>query len=108
MIKIADPVRRWTRQLGELRAQVAKNGRAAGAELMENALTLCDSLLRDLAGIHLECDKLRGEVRRCSAAWDHLFEMMPSPCLLTDGAGEIVNANRAAGTVLNLSAKALK
>jgi PAS domain-containing protein len=108
MIKIADPVRRWTRQLGELRVQAVKSGRAAGAELVENALTLCDSLLRDLAGLHLECDNLRAEVRTRAAAWDHLFEVMPAACVLTDSAGEILNANRPAGTLLNLSAKALK
>ena len=108
MIKIADPVRRWTRQLGDLRLHAAKNGRAAGAELIEEALGICDALLRDFAGLHLECDKLRGELRASYAAWDHLFEAMPAACVLTDDAGAIVEANRAAGAVLNLSPRALK
>jgi nitrogen-specific signal transduction histidine kinase len=34
--------------------------------------------------------------------------VMPSACILTDGTGTIVTANRAAGSVLNLSAKHLQ
>jgi len=109
MIKVADPIRRWTRQLAELRAQAVKGPRAeAAAELIANALAACDSLLRDLAGTHLECDRLRAEVRTRAAAWDHLFDVMPAACVLTDNAGAILNANRPAGMLLNLSAKALK
>ena len=106
-----DPVSHWTRQLGHLRAQALKRARIGPppcGDITDTALEACDGLLRDLAGARLECDRLRAEIRTSDAAWEHLFDMLPSACLLTDSAGSIRNANRAAGVLLNLSAKRLK
>jgi PAS domain-containing protein len=109
MTNTTDPVLHWTRQLAFLRAQAAKGSRIAPCgDLTESVFATCDSLLRELAGSQLECDRLRAEVRTSAAAWTHLFDVIPGACLLTDSVGSIVNANRAAGVLLNLSAKRLK
>jgi PAS domain-containing protein len=106
---LPDTVRRWTWRLAQLRAQAVKARRASPLDtLTENALEMCDALLRDLAGMYLERDKVRAELRARVAAHDHLFRVMPPACILTDGTGTIVNANRAAGSVLNLTAKHLQ
>ncbi len=107
-----DPVPQWTRQLTLFRSQFAQLSKRGGvgrsADLIESALSTCDSLIRDLAGAKLECDRLRAAVRAADDAWDHLFEIVPGACLLADGAGWIVDANRLAGSLLNVSAKHLK
>ena len=110
MADTLDPTPRWIRELTNLRSRIQR-GRSSGAtrpELIDETLAACDGLLRDLAGEHLECERLRGAVRAEAAMWEHLFEAMPGPCLLTDSAGSIRTANRAAATILNTSAKHLK
>ena len=109
MTNTIDPVSHWIRQLADIRAQAAKRRRIdPSSDLTESALSICDAVVRDLAGARLECDRLRAEIRAADAAWEHLFDAMPGACLLTDGAGFILSANRAVGTLLNLSAKHLK
>lgn len=104
-----DPLSHWTRQLAGLRARAVKRSRVAPCgDLTEDALSMCDSLLRELAGARRESDRLREDIRTSEAAWEHLFELMPGARLLTDPSGFILNANRAAGVLLNLSAKRLK
>ena len=111
MTTTIDPVPFWIRRLADLRAQAGK--RTGGsqmpcAEITDSAFEFCDGLLRDLAGARLECERLRDDVRRADDAWENLFDAVPNGCLLTDSAGVIVNANRAASVLLNLSAKRLK
>ncbi len=112
MTTAMDPVPQWTRQITVFRSQLAQLSKRGGigrsAELLEGALSACDSLVRDLAGAKLECDRLRAKVRTANDAWDHLFEIIPGACLLTDAGGWILAANRPAGTLLNVSAKHLK
>ena len=106
-----DPVPRWSREVAKLRAQTSRARRSAASkdgEVAEAALETCESLLRDLAGAQLECERLQARVRAEAAAWERLFEVMPRACLLTDGAGVIVTANAAAGALLNVSARHLK
>ena len=106
-----DPVPRWSREVAQLRAQARKIRRGSApkeAEVAEAALEACDSLLRDLAGAQLECERLQAKVQTEVAVWERLFDVMPRACLLTDSAGYIVNANSAAGTLLNVSARHLK
>jgi PAS domain-containing protein len=102
-------VAHWTRQLALLRSKAAKRSRVAPCnDLTDDALTTCDALLRSLVGALVESDRLRAEVRTSTAEWEYLFDVMPTACLLTDSAGLILNANRAAGLLLNLNAKYLK
>jgi PAS domain-containing protein len=112
MTNTIDPVPYWTREIEQLRAQVVKNRRrsdpCALGDVAEHALMVCDTLLQELSGAGLECERLRAEARAETAAWERLFYVMPGACLLTDGASAILTANRAAGTLLNVSAKHLK
>jgi PAS domain-containing protein len=111
MTNTVDPVPYWTRQVAHLRAQAVKRARTGAApcgEVTDAALETCDGLLRDLAGARLECGRLHADVRRSDAAWDHLFEILPSACILTDAAGLILKANRAAGALLSLNPRRLK
>lgn len=107
-----DPVPHWTRQILLLRSEFSQLSRRGGAgkagDLVESALSACDSLVRDLAGAKLECEHLRAELRIGDAAWNRLFDIIPVACLLTDTAGLILNANHAAGVLLNVSAKHLR
>lgn len=109
-----DPIPHWTRQLAHLRARALKLGVRRPAaesplgEVVDEALTVCDSLLRDLAGAQLDCRQLRAEVHAETVAWKHLFEIIPTVSVLTDGRGVILDANRAAGLFFNVSAKHLK
>jgi PAS domain-containing protein len=107
-----DPVPHWTRQILLLRSEFSQLSRRGGAgkagDLVESALSACDSLVRDLAGAKLECEHLRAEVRTADIEWSRLFDSIPGACLLTDAAGCILNANHAAGVLLNVSAKHLK
>ena len=111
MTNTLDPTFRWERELTNLRSRIGHRRRGsgdAGPDLTDAALTTCDGLLRDLAGAHLECERLRGEVRAETATWEHLFDAMPGGCLITDRGGVIRIANRAAAMILNMSAKHLK
>ena len=112
MTNTIDPVPYWMREIAQLRAQVVKNRRAsdqsAFGDVAERALMVCDALLQELAGAGLECERLRAEARTETATWERLFDVMPGACLLTDGTSAILTANRAAGTLLNVSAKHLK
>jgi PAS domain-containing protein len=114
MTSSIDPTRSWTRELAHLRTRALKLGlrrpavESPLADITEEALTACASLLRDLAGSQLECERLRAEIRSEAAAWEHLFEVVPVASVLTDPSGLILNANHAAGVLLNVSAKRLK
>ena len=112
MTNTIDPVPRWTRAFGRLRAEAVKLRRGSASPPSEDvtaqALAMCDSLLQELAGAGLECERLRAALGTETATWEQLFDIMPVACLVTDGLGSILNANRAAGVFLNVSAKHLK
>jgi PAS domain-containing protein len=77
-------------------------------EITDDALSACDAMMRDLTDAHLENQRLRAELGAESDAWEHLFESVPSACLLTSADGVILKANAAAGELLNVSPKRLK
>jgi PAS domain-containing protein len=109
MIDPTDAASAWARRLATLRKEAARRSRgAAPTDLTEEALSMCEALIRELAGAQLTHDRLRADLRIAEGAWDHLFEVMPSAGILTDRAGSIVNANRAASVLLNVSAAYLK
>ena len=107
-----DPTQRWTRELGQLRMRAVKvRGKFASGpvdEITDDALAACDAMMRDLTDAHLENQRLRAELRAESDAWEHLFESVPSACLLTSAEGVILKANAAAGELLNVAPKRLK
>jgi len=109
MIDSTDAASGWARRLASLRREAARHRRgAAPCDLAEEALSMCEALIRELAGAQLTQDGLRADLRLAEAAWAHLFDLIPSACLLTDGGSTILRANRAAGVLLNVSATHLK
>ncbi|MCA1562200.1 MAG: PAS domain-containing protein [Acidobacteria bacterium] len=107
-----DPCRRWTRDIGELRARAARTKRHAVsdsglADLLGDALKTCESLLFELAGARLELDRVVSNAKDDAADWNYLFDRMPVACVATDANGVIASANRSAALLLNLSAKHL-
>ncbi|HLA15071.1 MAG TPA: PAS domain-containing protein [Gemmatimonadaceae bacterium] len=112
MMRSTASTARWSRELAHLRTRALKarpgfRGTLAPA-LTEDTLGLCDSLLRDLAGAFLHCERLDARIQAEVAAWERLFEVMPSPCVLTDRSGAILNANHAAGSLLNIAPRYLR
>ena len=106
-----NPVQYWTRELGHLRGRVLRlRGSIAepNDDLTEAALAAADSLLRELAGAQLECDRLRASSRAQTAEWERLFDAVPCAWVITDRAGTIRDANGMASVLLNLSVKHLK
>jgi PAS domain S-box-containing protein len=106
-----DPTRHWTREIGHLRLRAAKVRAAvanapAGA-VIEDALALCDTVVQDLAGAHLDAERLRGRLAKEIAAWQVLFDAIPMACVCTDLDGQVLNVNRPAALLLNYSVKHL-
>ena len=106
-----DVVRRWTIAIAQLRNRAAKVRRAATPpdvlEVVDQSLTLSDAVVRELAGTGLQFDAFKVKLDEQTALWSHLFEEMPLACVETDSSGIILNANRAAATLLNTSVKHL-
>ncbi len=106
--------RPWTRELANLRGRAAKCGPRSGSQLnpvaqvTEDSLATCESMLQELAAGYLECDRLRGDVRAEADAWEHLFIAMPLACVVADRNGCILDANHACGVLLNLGPKRLR
>jgi PAS domain-containing protein len=94
-----------------LRNRAAKVRRAAvpaeALEVIEQSLSLSDSIVRDLAGSGLQSDIYKVKLDEQTALWSYLFEEMPLACVETDANGIIFGANRAAATMLNTSVKHL-
>jgi PAS domain-containing protein len=115
MLPLDDCSRRWTREIGELRSRASRashHGITAPqgpelADVLEEALAMCTNLLQELAGSRLECQRLGRSLNASGADWDHLLDQLPIACVLTDAAGSISSANRAAALMLNLSVKHL-
>jgi hypothetical protein len=112
MIESTASTARWSRELAHLRTRALKARPAASGTvtpgLTEDTLGMCDSLLRDLAGAYLHCERLHARIHIEVASWERLFDVMPGACVLTDRAGAILNANHAAGALLNIAPRYLR
>ena len=112
MIEGTSSTARWSRELAHLRTRALKARPALSGTLTpgltEDTLGMCDSLLRDLAGAYLHCERLHARIQTEVAAWERLFDVMPSACVLTDRSGAILNANHAAGSLLNIAPRYLR
>lgn len=112
MIESTVSTARWSRELAHLRTRALKAGPAISGALTpgltEDTLGMCDALLRDLAGAYLHCERLHARIHTEVAAWERLFDVMPGACVLTDRFGAILNANHAAGSLLNIAPKYLR
>jgi PAS domain-containing protein len=109
-----EPVRRWVRVVAALRARRLKIRRTDGAAaaaldaLLTEALDVSDSLMQELAGAHLESQRLQREVHAEAVNRQHLFDQVPMACLATDETGLIQNANPTAAELFNVSARHLR
>jgi PAS domain-containing protein len=108
-------VRRWTRSLAELRQRVKRqrdkrDARPDSADegSTEDALALCELLLQETAAAELAMRRIAAQERRTREVQTHLFDKMPIACVVTDAAGYIQSANRAAALLLSVSASALE
>lgn len=92
--------------------RAARSGRrtapGADAELLDEAIDTCETLLRDLAGAQLAIDAAARRAETSAADWQRFFEHAPVACAEVDSYGTIVAANRAAAALLSLSPKALE
>jgi PAS domain-containing protein len=106
-----DACRRWTIAISQLKSRAAKVRRAGvpqdTVDLVEQSLSLCDAIIRDLAGAGLQLDESRVKLDSHIALWTHLFDEMPTACVETDASGVILGANRAAAVLFNTSVKHL-
>jgi PAS domain-containing protein len=107
-MSVSDPVRRWMRELGQLRSRIARQRQLAANDVVQEALAMCDSLLRELAGAHSTCDTVRAELQARAAASAAFFELLPVPSVVTDHTSSIVSANSAAALLLNTNIRHLK
>jgi len=111
--ELSTTIRRWTRDLSQLRTRVVRLKRHPGIPeapvdaALEEAITLCTQLLQDLAGADMEIHRCLAEVRTERHQADYLFDRMLMPCLYADDDGRITRANRAAALLLNVSARHL-
>ena len=105
------PGRRWVLTIAQLRHRAAKARRASANaeafEIVDEALTLCDSIVRELAGTGMAFDEYKLKLDAQSALTAQLFDEMPIACVETDPSGVIRGANREAGRLFNTSGKHL-
>jgi PAS domain-containing protein len=106
-----DPSRRWTIAITQLRTRAARARRGGApseaSELIDEALALCEVVVRDLAGAGLRIEVAKEKLEAQAGLWSRLFEEMPGPCVETDGGGVILSANPAAAALLNTSVRHL-
>ena len=106
------PDRRWADEFARLQTRASRyrsqSQSSPLAQVTEDALSAGVAMVLELAQRHGECERLRTEVRSQTQARQHLFDVMPTPCLMTDEDGEILQANPAAGQLLNVSSGRLK
>ena len=106
--------RTWIDRVTRLRTRFSRYQRrgTAGqhewAQVADEALSVCASAIDELAGQHLACERLQQQVRLETAAWDHLFDVMPVAGVMTDRNGAIQDANRAAASLLNVGREHLR
>lgn len=93
--------------LGRIRTKAARlRERMADrpeAALLEEALQLADALRIECAGLQHRCVELKEQLQRNAEASRELVDTLPCAVIVTDGAGQIVDANRAATTLFAVS-----
>jgi len=106
-----DACRRWTIAISQLKSRAGKARRSGvtpdAGDLVDQALALCDAIVRDLAGAGMQLDETRLKLDAQIGLWTHLFDEMPTACVETDASGVILGANPAAAVLFNTSVKHL-
>jgi PAS domain-containing protein len=104
-------LRRWRQQVVGLRARSLRSPAeesVSAAAIARDCLSVCDGMLEELAASEEECLRLRRIASDERERWERLFEALPVACVLTDAAGVIVGANRAAALLLNVACSRLR
>lgn len=101
------------RELARLRSQLTKlktrtgSGHDETVALLEQSLDLTDRLRGEAAALEDRCAYLEDALGRRDANLHSLFDLLPTAIVTTDGAGIIVDANRAASALLGRSSAKL-
>lgn len=104
-------LRRWRQQVVGLRGRSLRSPAeesVSAAAIARDSLSVCDGMLEELAASEEECLRLRQIANSERERWERLFEALPVACVLTDAAGVIVGANRAAALLLNVACSRLR
>jgi PAS domain-containing protein len=111
--ELSATVRRRTRELAQLRTRAARLQRMPGAAdsplgiTLEELVVLATGILQDLAGAEMEAERRLHAVRQERERADYLLDHIPVPCVAADHSGRIIQANRAAALLLNVSTRHL-
>ena len=104
-------LRRWRQQVVGLRGRSLRSTvvePVSAASIAKDCLDVCDGMLEELAASEEECLRLRQIASSERARWERLFEALPVACVLTDAAGVIAGANRAAALLFNVACSRLR
>jgi PAS domain-containing protein len=77
-------------------------------QTVSEALSTCESILRDLAAAQMENAGLTSQLKETTNDWVYLFEHMPIACVVTYQDGTMIEGNRSAAELLNMSTKFLE
>jgi PAS domain S-box-containing protein len=111
--ELSATVRRRSRELAELLSRLTRLTRAADEadspllRAADDMGALASSILQDLAGAEMETHRRVQQMRSERQRADCILEHVPVPCVTADEEGRIIQANRAAALLLNVSARHL-
>lgn len=110
-MSLSDAAHRWgpvvdrlKNRLGRRLAFMPPNVQQA----VSDTLTTCESLLQALAACQLDNADLNRHLKDLTSEWAYLFEQMPIACVATDPNGIVIQVNRSAGELVNMSPRALE
>jgi PAS domain-containing protein len=105
-------IRRWTMEIDAIRRRVARSLRHSETNgvgtMLATCLSTCENLLQELVQGEEERERLRRLASSERDNWQRLFDVLPPPCVITDGDGVILGANRAAALLLNVAGGRLR
>lgn len=78
------------------------------SELVDESLSICATLVGELARAQDMCQRAQEDLRAESEGWQRLVQRIPVAWLSIDLRGVIVDANASAATLLNVSLKHLR
>jgi PAS domain-containing protein len=108
---LIDAARRWAPVVERLKMRLARKMALIPPNLdeaVDEALSTCESLLRDLAASQMENADLSRRLKDLIHEWAYLFEQMPIACVATDRHGTVIQSNPAAAELINMSARHLE
>jgi hypothetical protein len=111
MTSLNDAVRRWGPVVERLKARLGRRVTSMAPNVeqaVSETLTTCESLLRDLAASQVENTNLSSQLKDVTSEWVYLFEQMPVACIVTHADATVIQGNRSAAELLNMSPRHLE